>query len=91
MEEALFNEALATALEEPDIAAAIETLAGNTDPATIRWELERAVRENAAEIELAAREEQARLEAAEAEREAALDRAIAQEVARYPHRSQPPR
>jgi hypothetical protein len=89
MEEALFNEALATALEEPDIAAAIETLAGNADPATITWKLEQAVRGNAAEIELAAREEQARLEACEAELAAALDRAIAQEIARYPHRSLP--
>ena len=76
MEDQLFNESLQAALGEPEIAAALETLAGDDDPQQVRDELAAAAVLNRPDIEAAARDELALL----GHERTALDEALAPAV-----------
>ena len=80
MDAELFNEALATALDDAEISAALATLAGDGDLQAVRADLENAVRAQVETIESGARGELARLEAAQTHLDAALDAAAAEEA-----------
>jgi hypothetical protein len=72
MDAELLDDAIATALNETEISAAVETLSRGRDPQPLLDELAETARSHSGEVETAAREELGRLAAAERDLDAAV-------------------